>query len=245
MLKKNSSGPNVLNLISDLRALAYYHGPDTSHFDNEVYKSVRAFQMQNVDVAGRPLVVDGKVGPVTRGALDISRGRASVPLIQSPQIDAPVLAQSTASAALAVAVAKLNLGHGEEGGNNRGPHVRKYLNGMANEGSDWCAGFVSWCYRQSAHPMPFNYGVGARNILSQMRKRGYGVKPTENDPPRPGDVIVWWRVAPSDWRGHIGFVYAYRDGILTTIEGNKKPKVARFDYTLSKIDRLLGFARVI
>lgn len=246
MLKKGSSGPKVKQLVADLRELNYYDGADTTTLDQEVYKSVRAFQMQNTDVAGRPLVVDGIVGPVTAGALDVAlgRARASAALPAPSPIAAPQAGGSpTARAALAVALEELRLGHGEQGGNNHGPHVRKYLNGLAEEGNSWCAGFVSWCFSQSGHPMPFDYTVGARSIRTQMNSRGLRVHPTDADPPRPGDVIVWWRIAPSSWQGHVGLVYGYRDGVISTIEGNRSAKVARFDYTLGKIDKLLGFAR--
>ena len=121
--------------------------------------------------------------------------------------------------------------------------MRKYLNGLAAEGSSWCAGFVSWCFLQSG-PMPFDYTVGARDLLGQLRQAGMGVTPTDADPPRPGDIIVWWRKAPSAWEGHVGLVVDYRGGVLTTIEGNKTPKVGLFKYTFGKIDKLLGFARV-
>ena len=120
-LKKNSTGPKVLALVKDLRALGYYEGADTRLFDQEVYKAVRAFQMQNVDVAGRPLVVDGIAGPVTLGSIELRKGRARRPEPDHLPLEAPDGA-SIALSALSVAVQEYNLGHGEEGGNNRGPH---------------------------------------------------------------------------------------------------------------------------
>jgi peptidoglycan hydrolase-like protein with peptidoglycan-binding domain len=245
MLKLHSEGNKVATLVKHLRALGYYAGPATKVFDAEVKKAVIAFQMQNADVEGRPLVVDGIVGPVTAAAIARRLGQLIVPPAPA---SGPVVVPDTggsarARAALAIAVQELNAGHGEEGGNNRGPHIRKYLNGIVDEGNDWCAGFVSWCFSQSG-AMPFDYTVGARDVLRQLRARGFGVTPTDADPPQPGDIIVWWREAPTAWQGHVGFVLSYRGGVLSTIEGNKTPKVGKFSYTFGKIDRLLGFARV-
>ncbi len=245
MLKLNSQGSKVAALVKDLRSLGYYSGPATTTFDVEVQKAVRSFQMQNADVEGRPLVVDGVVGPVTAAVIARRLGQFIVPPTPTVgQIALPHTGGSARSrAALAIAIQELNAGRGEVGGNNRGPHVRKYLNGLADEGSDWCAGFVSWCFSQSGE-MPFKYTVGARDILKQLRASSLGVTPTDSDPPRPGDVIVWWRKAPSDWRGHVGLVLSYRGGVVTTIEGNKMPEIGRFSYTFGKIEKLLGFARV-
>jgi hypothetical protein len=49
-----------------------------------------------------------------------------------------------------VAIDELNAGAGEEGGNNMGRWVRKYLQPAGlPEGNSWCAGFVSWCFLQA------------------------------------------------------------------------------------------------
>lgn len=246
MLKRGNSGPAVAALVEDLHALGYGLDLPSEYFDREVAKAVRAMQMQNVDIAGRPLVVDGIVGPVTQWALDMRRGRVD-PAVQ--QLATDTLLQSSADAsqigvaALHLAVAEMQAGHGEIGGNNRGPHVRRYLNDLAPEGRDWCAGFVSWCFRETGLPMPFTYTVGARDIRNQMRKAGFGVTPSAEDPPRPGDIIVWWRGSPSSWQGHVGIVHSCHGGVLRTVEGNRSPKVGSFVYSLAAIERLLGFTR--
>jgi hypothetical protein len=246
MLKLHSAGPAVTALTEDLRALGYYSGAPTSTFNPEVAKSVRAMQMQTVDIAGRPLVVDGIVGPVTQWALDRRRGRVGE-LEQAPAIEKlalpPAAGPQIGLAALKVAIAEMDAGHGEIGGDNRGPHVRRYLNDLAPEGKDWCAGFVSFCFRETGLPMPFKYSVGARDIRNQMRSAGHEVTPTPIDPPRPGDIIVWWRTSPTGWQGHVGIVHSCSGGLLRTIEGNRTPKVGSFVYTLGSIQRLLGFVR--
>lgn len=244
MLKKNSSGPAVRQLCQDLTALGYYAGAVTSTFDNDVLKAVKAFQMQNADAVGRPLVVDGIVGDVTAWTIQHELGKSQPTIIVAPPgIGMPTGGSAAARGALQAALAEMAAGNGEVGGNNRGPHVTKYLNGLVSTPNDWCAGFVSFCFKSSGQPMPFNYTVGARDVLRQFRNKGWGVSPTSANPPLPGDVIVWWRGTPSGWQGHVGLVHSYASGIVRTIEGNKTPKVNSFTYTLDSISKLLGFGR--
>jgi hypothetical protein len=240
VLKKGSSGTNVRKLAGDLAKLGFYSGPATSTFDQEVFKAVRAFQMQNVDSVGRPLVVDGIAGPVTLGAIAMRLAGTTPSPAETPAM--PTGGSATARGALQAALGEI--GNGEQGGNNLGPHVKKYLNGIIAPPADWCAGFVSFCFKNSGKPMPYTYSLGARDILRQLKAKGWDVTPTDANPPRPGDVIVWWRVAPTSWQGHVGLVHSYSNGIVKTIEGNKTPKVGSFSYSLSAIDKLLGFARV-
>src|SRR5690606_20973337 len=190
-----------------------------------------------------PLVVDGLVGPVTLGAIAL---RLAGGTTSSPPVNTPLAAggSATARGALRAAVAEYMAGAGESGGNNMGPDVAKYLSPILSPPADWCAGFVSYCFRNSGQPMPYNYSLGARDVLKQLTAKGWRVEPSQSNPPLPGDVIVWWRNSPTAWQGHIGLVHSYADGIVTTIEGNKTPKVGKFSYTLGAINRLLGFARV-
>jgi len=244
MLKKASVGPEVAALVRDLTALRYYAGPATNIFDTAVWHSVRAFQMQNIDAAGRPLVVDGIVGPVTAWSIRNRVNNQPIAATALPSLPMPSGGSATARGALQIALAERAAGHGEVGGDDMGPHVCKYLNGIVDPPAFWCAAFVSYCFKNSGRPMPFVYTLGARNLLKQLRDKGWGVKPTRASPPLPGDVIVWWRGAPDGWEGHVGLVHSYANGIVRTIEGNRSPNVDSFIYTLAAIDKLLGFARV-
>lgn len=246
VLKRGSTGPAVAELAGKLTQLGYFAGAVTETFGADLAKAVKAFQMQNADSAGRPLVVDGIAGPVTLRSVERRLGSpVPAPMLTVLSLAIPPAGGSaTARGALQAALGEMRAGHGEVGGNNMGPHVAKYLNGIVDTPNDWCAGFVSWCFQNSGQPMPFAYTVGARDVLTKLRAKGWGVTPSDDDPPLPGDVIVWWRGAPSGWQGHVGIVQSYADGIVRTVEGNKTPKVGSFAYTLSSIDRLLGFARV-
>jgi hypothetical protein len=93
--------------------------------------------------------------------------------------------------------------------------------------------------------MPFPYTVGARDILRKATDAGLQVfhDPTASRP-LPGDIAVWWRVAPSGWKGHAGYVHHSDGGRLFTIEGNRTSRVQGFDYPLASVEKLLGFVRI-
>lgn len=250
ILKKGSEGAEVRTVTAMLAQLELLPKP-TGTFDAEVARAVSRFQAQHVDSRGEPLLVDGIVGPLTRRALEEATGRRPATEASRPRVQMPTGGSPLARAALEVALREFERGAGESGRDNRGPDVERYLDGRVPPGSDWCAGFVSHCYREGARaagvPMPFEYSVGARAILAQFRRKGWQHVASHQSPPAPGDVIVWWRRALSDWRGHIGLVHSYEDGIVRTIEGNHGAfpcRVNTFQYVLGRIDRLLGFGRV-
>lgn len=245
-LRRGSKGGAVRELSEALASLGLAAAA-TDVFDMAMERAVRAFQSQNLDPRGEPLVVDGVVGPLTRFAIDVALGA------RDPRSPAPAAGAGSllGEAALAAARAEAARGAGEEGGNNRGPDIRVYLDGLAQEGADWCAGFVSWCHREGARrlgrAMPFRYSLGARDIRNQFRDRRWAFAASLAQPPLPGDVVVWWRGAPSGWQGHIGIVERCADGILATIEGNRGPypsRVSRHRYVLGRMERLLGFGRI-
>lgn len=249
LFKKGDQGPEVKEIQTLLMKKGYLTNEEISGiFDNETYRAVRMFQSQNLDQNGQPLTVDGKVGPLTWWSLHhpkpVIETPSAVDFLQMPP--ASMGGSKRGRAALAAAIAELKVGAGEVGGNNRGPFVKKYLNGLAPEGKDgsWCAGFVSYCFSQNPAGMPFPYAVGARNILQAFNKRGWAHKPGEGYLPQPGDIVVWWRDQPSSGKGHIGLVYQLSDGFLYTIEGNKSPNVQGFNYVFSRMDKLLGFGQV-
>jgi len=174
-LKKGSQGPDVTELQKLLLQRGYPVTVD-GVFGTQTYRAVRAFQSQNLDQHAQPLVVDGQVGPLTWLSLTHLK-----PDIETPTaIDFRQLPPEEAGgsqrgrSALEVAIGELASGAGEVGGDNRGPFVRKYLNGMADEGSSWCAGFVSFCFSQNSAGIPFPYTVGARDMLKEFRDPGVG-----------------------------------------------------------------------
>ncbi len=146
--------------------------------------------------------------------------------------------------ALAVAINELISGAKEFGGSNSGEWVKKYLNGLAPDGSSWCAGFVSFCFANSGFEMPFRYQVSARGLFNQFKVKNWSYKRENGTTSEPGDIVFWWRGSPGGWQGHTGIVHHFQDGVLFTIEGNRISKVAGFSYKMNPMSRLLGFGRV-
>jgi len=250
MMKKGDRGPEVAELQRLLVGRDYPVGID-GEYGTRTYQAVRAFQSQNLDQHGTPLVVDGKVGPLTWWSLHNPKPDLTPPSVVDYGRMPPPEAGGSAlgRAALEVAVGELNTGAGEIGGNNAGPFVRKYL-GPAGlpEGNSWCASFVSWCYLEASGGnqavMPFKYCPGARALLARFRDKGWASAPQDSYQPVPGDPVFWWRVNLTGWQGHVGLVHQLLDGMLYTIEGNRSPRVQGFSYVFSRMDRLLGFGHV-
>ena len=247
LLKKGDKGPEVKEVQTLLMDKGYLTDEEINGiFGNETLRAVRMFQSQNLDQQGQPLTVDGKVGELTWSSLHHPKPTIQPPsavnFLEMPPVD--MGGSASGRAALAVAIDELNAKAREIGGNNRGPFVKKYLNGIVPEGNPWCAGFVSFCFSQNAEKIPFPYTVGARNILQHFKKKGWAQAPSSDNAPEPGDVVVWWRESLPSGKGHIGLVHQLRDGFLYTVEGNKSAKVQGFSYVFSRMDKLLGFGRV-
>ncbi len=247
-LRKGAQGAAVTEL-QQLLVQRGYAAPVTGVFDTRTWQALRAFQAQNLDQHGQPLVVDGVAGPLTRWSLAHPK-----PSIATPSaVDYATLPAQGGSvsgrAALAAAIGELKAGACEEDGNNCGPFVRKYLApAHVAEGNSWCASFVSWCFLQASGgqqaAMPFAYTPGARALLTQFKHHDWASAPGSGYAPQPGDVVVWWRVSLAGWLGHAGLVHSVRDGMLYTLEGNRSPRVQGFAYVLSRMDKLLGYGHV-
>jgi len=153
--------------------------------------------------------------------------------------------------ALALEIAIGEIGNGEVGGNNSGPHIAKYK-GIKDDGDDdddgaWCASFVSWCCLEAAKrleiDLPFKTSHGAKRLLRNVIKSGGG----RISDPKPGDIVCWDRGRPGSWQGHIGFVENLKNGILYTVEGNVgrfPSRVRKFQHDFDRETRLEGFARL-
>jgi hypothetical protein len=247
-LHKGDQGTQVRQLQQLLLQRGYTTGIN-GIFDSTTWRALRAFQTQNLDQHGQPLVVDGVAGPLTWWSLQNPK-----PYIKTPSaVDYATLPASGGStlgrAALAAAIGELKANAREIGGDNRGPFVRKYLTPAGlDEGQSWCAAFVSYGFMQASGgdkaAMPFSYVASARSLLAEFKQQGWSSAPGSGYMPVPGDVVVWWRVSLTGWLGHTGLVHSVHDGMLYTIEGNRSPSVQGFSYVLSRMSQLLGYGHV-
>jgi hypothetical protein len=249
-LKRGDKSEEIVQLQKLLVKRGYPVDMD-GDFGKQTYQAVRAFQAQNLDQHGQPLVVDGSIGPLTWWSLTNPKPSIEVPsavdysMMPPPKIGGSNLGRK----ALAAAIGELKGGAGEQGGNNKGPWVKKYLEPAGvPEGNSWCASFVSWCYLQASggnkSSMPFAYNPGARALLKECADKGWANAPNSGYQPQPGDLVVWWREKLSGWEGHVGLVHQLKEGMLYTVEGNKSPRVQGFSYVFSRMERLLGFGHV-
>lgn len=165
----------------------------------------------------------------------------------------------------ALTVAEREIGNGEEGGNNTGPHVERYKASVTSIGarirypSAWCAAFASHCYVQAIKEinetaqtklrLPFEPSLGAKALVKNVWKAGG----SRLHVPRPGSLIAWHRGRSGTvtWRGHVGVVQSYSadTDTLRAIEGNKNERGRRlaevgvFVYGHGRWrDRLFGLA---
>ncbi|MEN0006576.1 MAG: TIGR02594 family protein [Bacteroidota bacterium] len=97
----------------------------------------------------------------------------------------------------------------------------------------WCSLFMNWVALKGK--MKRTHKLTARSWLNV----GINV----DDHPEPGDIVIYWRGAPNDWRGHVGIFIGYsKDGSrIYTLGGNQNNRVSISAY---RANRLLGFRRL-
>jgi hypothetical protein len=134
----------------------------------------------------------------------------------------PEAGAATGTARKMVSLARGELARGVRevpSGSNRGARIRMYGQSTTPRfyPAPWCAYFVSWISRRAGRPLgPAGQGFGYVPYLRAWAGRTGRWKRT----PRSGDLIVFPQ--------HVGMVETvYRNGTLTTIEGNSSNRVAR------------------
>lgn len=120
----------------------------------------------------------------------------------------------------------------EEGGNNRGERVKRYLKAAGiTVPAPWCAAWVNERAQLAADML------GTVSPLEQVKLQAlvqsYHNWATENwllvKDPRPGDLVLFKFGKSGRW-DHIGFVVRPLDGnVFDTVEGNTSPGVGATD----------------
>ncbi|MFK7822796.1 MAG: TIGR02594 family protein [Oligoflexales bacterium] len=97
--------------------------------------------------------------------------------------------------------------------------------------ANWCGVFAGWLLTKNGFELPPRPQV-ARSYL----KVG---KPVEE--PQIGDLVVFWRVDPKDWRGHVSIFIREDESGIYCLGGNQQGKVQIVKYNKFK---LLGYRRI-
>lgn len=91
----------------------------------------------------------------------------------------------------------------------------------------WCAAFVGYCLEKAGH-----------KSTGKLNARSYLDWGTPTDTPNVGDIVVFWRGAPSGWQGHVGFFIREEGDKIYTLGGNQSNQVSIAPYSK---DQLLGY----
>jgi hypothetical protein len=210
------------------RLLARGCGPvgASGSFDDATVLGVKRFQVRFSDLTGRPLVVDGIVGPVTWDAL-FGRG---------PTVAVSAIAPSLATDALEFALAEVGVLEAPPH-SNRGPRVDQYARAVGLDPADglpWCVAFAYWCFAQAAaraqktNPLPKTAGV-LKHWHTASKLAGVQIVKGTDAVENPALVQPGFLFAMDfgGGVGHLGFIAEVAGGHLVTIEGNTGPDGTR------------------
>ena len=113
----------------------------------------------------------------------------------------------------------------EVGGENNGPWVRLYMNGLEGPAAKWCAGFACYVIKQACDtvgvPLPLQCSYSCDELAHRAKQRGLflsGGHGVDHSPLTPGSLFLNRRT-PTDWF-HTGIVTRVDDESFQTIEGN-------------------------
>jgi len=198
----------------------HLQGEPDGVFGPLTHDSVRYFQMTHLGEDGRPLEVDGVVGPKTWWAVLHASGAP-----QRSGLDGDLPSGNSELRNRVLGVAKFEHAEGVcevPDGSNRGDGVTKYL--PQGSPAPWCCFFVSWCWHEATSEWPLGERHGHVLTLWRAATRLKRAFPKAGYRPRPGDffVMLYRRHRKLTGSGHIGLVYKVAaDGVsFNTLEGN-------------------------
>ncbi len=217
-----ADGAIVRALQQRLNQLGYATTSPAGVFDTALAAVVKLYQTRNVDALGRPLTVDGEVGPLSWASLfggtlareAVSSGAAAGALPGG---------ETLRERALRVAIGEIGVREVPVG-SNRGPRVEEYLASTnLGGGHYWCMAFVYWCFRKAAKEAgvanPFPQTAGCLDAWNKTKPIRIAKAAAAANPALvvPGAVFI---LDYGDGNGHTGFVRSAAGGALTTVEGN-------------------------
>jgi uncharacterized protein (TIGR02594 family) len=155
---------------------------------------------------GAQLKVDGDFGAKTQAAISVfqkANGLAGSGVLGPKTLEMlgikhmPLVSISDDIRDKAWNIASNEIGVKEIAGSKHNPRILEYhktTGGFSDDETAWCASFCNWVMRQ----------IGADETRSAAARSflNWGVKTTT---PKKGDIVVFWRVSPKSWQGHVGF----------------------------------------
>lgn len=123
-------------------------------------------------------------------------------------------------------------------GPEHNPEVLKFFaasgHAITNDETAWCAAFMNWLCAQMEIPMAGT--LAARDWLDV----GHAVAGLEHAVPFQ-DAVVFWRVDPAGWQGHVGLYVNHGLDTVQVLGGNQGNRVSVAPYAR---ERLLGVRRL-
>ncbi len=222
-IRRGDRGSEVSRLQTILKAQGFFKGPISGRFHKLTLEAVYYFQQTHLGPNGKPLGVDGILGPNTWWALEHPSGRLQKSRLPSR---IPRRLTSKRKRQLEIALAEHDDDvHEDPDGSNWGDGVIKY---GGQQGWPWCCLFWSWCSREcfGHYPLKARHASCKRawektQTLGMNRRKGKYI-------PIPGDTfLMLYKDKKGNFtgKGHIGFVIRVRvkDGravAINTVEGN-------------------------
>jgi uncharacterized protein (TIGR02594 family) len=174
--------------------------------------------------------LDGQWGPLSMAAAeawDDAKVMAAIPP-----------ASSAATAATPYSLARTHIGTREIPGSKNNPLIVTWLRRISSWVNDdetaWCAAFVNAMAAEAGYEQS-----GKLNARSFME---VGI-PIALENAKPGDVVVFWRVAKDSWEGHVAFFVSYdpHSQLVRVLGGNQSDSVSITNYSRAQ---LLGIRRL-
>jgi hypothetical protein len=235
ILKKGSKGPGVVDVMDRLEAQGfdveitnYYF----QKFNTKLEDAVIYFQQTHLGRDGKPLIVDGVVGPATMWALKHPTGKSQTSNL-NPLIPRGI--EGDRLKVLKVAVAEHAKGVKERpNGSNRSKEIDKYFPAWwmnkhkaarhLAKGLPWCMYFVSWVFKEALGKYPTGRIEGGCSRFAQKAKEREAWWVEDPLCVWPGDIfmILHPKKPGKPQTGHTGIVLRSNQNVtkINTIEGN-------------------------
>jgi hypothetical protein len=181
--------------------------------------TVRILQ-EHLTLAGYPLLIDGDFGPATERALYLAcqGSRVTDEAVSRILTDGMLRALMATGPLLNIARAYLREHPREVGGNNRGPWVRTFCDGI--EGRAWCGYAVRHVARQAGEPWAERISPSCDVTAARALHDGRW-----SSTPIVGGLFLV-RKSPTDWT-HMGIVMDAGPGWISSWEGNANDEGGR------------------